>query len=362
MRSHKKYRAYLWTCALLVLTCSGSAFAQPVSDTARAAARGQTAGLSGSDRLRMFAWGKWLETGEAPRTAFEAMRAALIRNGYYFDGHTPTIVWADAYATPHLSYDSNVNGGMTQHSFTSGRLLFEVDPAYRAIPDIVLEVEGGAEARLAWENGHTFEAVAAGGFGWAPATDLTLSHSSVQVCSRNNVTHWIFLDGCYLHARSVRDLGAASSDQTSMRLSTLFQTTAAAHEIGGALAKVRTHDYDQTTYGLSVESVWDQAVTDVSATFGEPVKGQTVLDRRVAVDVRWRLRGHAMGVGLWNATARGGTFLGVDQIDSTTGLLLSWQANSGTTIEAGYSRTTSTAKIYNNDGVTLQLQFEDFGR
>jgi hypothetical protein len=349
--------------ALSILLCliPEVTFAEAGPDLATSATRGQMAGLSGSERLRMFVWGKWLETDQAPRNVIEAMRGALTRNGYYHDGPVPRIVWTDLYATPLLGYETNVNGGVAQDSFTTGGFIFDVDPAYRAVSGVVVGLDGSAETRIAWRNGHTINAAVEGSAGWAPENGIDFSRGSVQLCSRNNLTRWVFLDGCILHAASNRVLSSSTIDQTSVTLSTLFQTAAAYHEVSGEVAETQTNDYDQKTATLALNTVWNQAVTGLAVTFGELVAGQTVLDRRIGFDLRWQAGRHPVGFGLWHSTSRGGTFLGIDQIDNAAGVSVSWQTRPGTTIKAGYTRTLSTAAFYNDDSVFLRVQFDGFG-
>lgn len=346
-----------------------AALAEPTSDMAQIVARGQMAGLAGSERLQLFAWGQWLETGQAPRQTVDAMRNALNRQGYYHDGGTPALVWSDAWASPMLAYDTNVNGGVTQESFSVSGFLFEADPAFLAISDVVLGLDTSAIARIAWGTGHTIEATVDAAFGVGLDSGLTLFASTVQLCSRNNPSRWIFVDGCLLRAASERDLAGTTLDQASLSVSSLFQTPAGYHELTGQLTEARTNGYDQTSATLMLDTVWDQAVTGLSVTLGEPVENTTVLDRRIALDVRWQLggslagplNGSLAGIGLWHETSSGGTFLGLDQIDKETGVILSWQPRPRTTVEAGYARTLSTADLYDNESFSFQIRFAPFG-
>lgn len=318
------------------------------------------AGLSGSERLRMFAWGKWLESGPAPRAVVEAMENTLIQNGFYHDAAVPSVVLKDIRISPQLSYETNINGGVAQDSFTAGPFIFDVDPAYRAIPGVVIGINGSAEARVAWLNGHTVNSIAEGLVGWAPESDIAYRRGSVQICTQNNLVRWLFLDGCVLHAENDRALKSTSIDQTSFKLSSVFQTVLAYHELTGEIAKTEMQGYNQTTATIALNSVWDQLVTGVSFTFGDPIDEQNVLDRRVTFDVRWEAGGHPVAFAIWHATSRGGTFLGIKQIDDSIGLNVSVQARRGLSFEVGYERTESTAALYNDESVSLRMQFDGF--
>jgi len=343
---------------VLLLTGTDAALADPVP--VQTVARGQTAGLSGSERLRTFAWGKWLDTGQAPREIVAAMRSALTRQGFYHDGEAPALVWTDARAAPLLGYETNVNGGVAQDSFTFGAYVFEAVPEVRAVPGIVLGIDGSGLARFAWDTGRTLEVAASGTFGWAPQSDHSFRRGTVQLCSRNHVVRWIFLDACLLQAVSARDLASSSIDRASLTLSKLFEAPSAWHELSGELATTRTGTYEQTTGSIALGSVWDHAVTDASFTLGAPVDGITALDYRLAFDIRWLAGGHPTAIGFWTSASSGGNFLGVERVDEASGITASWQATSGLTAEIGYARVNSTADLYDDESVTFRLRVDDW--
>ena len=350
----------LLTLPLLLCLLPRLVAAEGANSPESATSRGAVASLSGSERLRMFAWGKWLETGSPPQTVVDAMRGTLVQNGFYHDAAVPAVVRSNVYLAPQLSYETNVNGGVAQDSFAAGGFIFDVDPAYRAVSGLVIGVNGSAETRVAWMNGHTINTTAEGFVGWAPESDIGYRRGSIEICSQNNLVRWLFFDGCILHAANDRILSSSSIDQTSFKLSSLFQTASVYHELTSEIAKTETQDYSQTTATIALNSVWNDLVTGLSITFGEPNAEQTVLDRRVAIDVRWEAGGHPIGLGVWTATSRGGTFLGVDQVDDAIGVNVSVQARRGLSIEAGYAQTVSTAALYNDQSVSLQFQFDGF--
>ncbi len=331
------------------------------ADPARTATRGQTAVMSGSDRLRIFAWGKWLETGQAPREIVDAMQGALVRQGFYHDGPEAGVVWTDVRAAPLLGFDTNINGGVAQDSFTFAGFTFEAAPEVRAVSGIVAGLEGGGTARLAWDTGRTVEISANGTYGWAPGRDLSYYRGTLQLCSRNTVVGWIFADGCVAHAVSERDLASQRLDRASLTLSTLFETPAAWHELSGELAVTRTDTVEQTTATVTLGSVWDLAVTEASLTVGDPVAGITGLDHRVAVDIRWQAGGYPTGIGLWQSASSGGRFLGVPRADTATGITAFWQARPGLSVEVGYSVVNSTADLFDDESVTFQVRLDDPG-
>ncbi|WP_226783205.1 hypothetical protein [Oceaniglobus trochenteri] len=345
-------------CLAIAALCAAPTQADPAAG--RAVALGQTAALAASERLRTFAWGKWLETGPAPRSVVGAMRGALERQGFYHDGATPRLVWRDFRAAPLIAYESNVNGGLAQDSFTFGDYVFTADPALRALPGVVLGIEASGAARLAWGTGRLVEIMGEGALGWAPTEDLGFHRGAVQLCSRNNLVRWVFLDGCLLGAANARSLSSANLGRASLALSTLFETPVGYHELRGELAQTHADTYDQATATLSLATVWTHAVTEMSLTLGAPVEGQTVLDHRASLDLRWMAGARPVSIGLWHSVSNGGQFLGLAREDRSLGLTLSWQARPGVTFELGYARIDSTADLFDDESASFRVRLGDF--
>lgn len=309
----------------------------------------------------MFFWGKWIETGRAPRYIVEAMRGGLTRQGFYHDADTPDVILLDRSAGPTLAYDSNINGGLTQDSFSVGGLLFEADPDLRAVPGVVAGIGAGGIGRLAWSPGRYVEAAVGGAAGWAPASALGVLDGSVKLCSRNHLRRWTFLDACLLQGWSARDLTDQSVTRGSLALSTIFDTDDGWHEITGQLDRTDFEEYSQVTTTLGLASVWGKAVTDTSLTLGVPVEGTTALAHRIALDVHWVMANRPVSLSLWRATARGGSFLGISREDESIGLSYQWQARGGPQFEIGVTRRESTADIYDQVDASFRIRFDGFG-
>lgn len=325
------------------------------------ASSAQVAQLARSERLRMFVWGKWIETGQAPREIVDAMRSGLTRQGFYHDADTPKIILLDSSAGPTLAYDRNINGGLAQDSFSLGGLVFDADPDLLAIPGIVLGLGAGGVGRLALSRGSYLEATVSSAAGWAPASTLGVFDGSVQLCARDHLVRWNFLDACLVQGWSARDLTNQSITRGSMALSTIFETDHGWHEVSGQLARTEFDEYAQITTTLGIESVWDRVVTETSVTLGVPVEGTTALAHRMALDVHWLMARQPVSLSLWRVTARGGSFLGTSREDQSIGLTYQWQASGGPLVEIGVTRRDSTVDIFDQVDASFRLRFDGFG-
>lgn len=316
------------------------------------------ASISGSERLRMFAYGKLLETDVAPRAAAVQMKQTLIRQGFYYEPGLRRMIAAEAWAAPVLSYDGNINGGTLQDSFVFNGFEFEADPAYRAKAGAVFGLSAGSVGRLAWANGRYLEGRLRGEAVWSPEHRIGRSNAELALCSRNHLAGWTFVDLCHTLSKVDRELGSSTSRKTALSLTHLFTTGASHHEITAELANT---DYDtgsQPAVTLAWGAVWNSAATKLSLTKAAGVDGETALNSRIAAEVQWLWQGRVVGMDLWHQSADGGTFLGTPRADKATGFGLSYQIRTGLTAQVGYMVNRSTADFFDYAQVTVNMRYD----
>jgi hypothetical protein len=319
--------------------------------------RAQIAGIIGSDRLRMFTYGKLLETHAAPRAVVVRMKQAMVRQGFYYDPGANRIIAAEAWAAPVLSYDGNINGGTLQDSFSYNGLVFDADPESRAKAGVVMGLSAGGIARLAWANGRYFEGQLRAEAVWSPKYNIGRSSTALGVCSRNHVTEWTFLDLCHTTSTVNRELRASTSQQTALSMTRLFQTDLASHEMTFEVARAQDADGYQPLATLTWAAVWDRAATKLSLTKAEPKRFDTALRDRIAADVQWLWGGRAVGVTLWQQRASGGYFLGSSRSDIATGISLSYQLRPNITAQIGYSTNHSNIDFFDVTQTSVNFRF-----
>ncbi|MDO9524883.1 MAG: hypothetical protein Q7J57_05000 [Gemmobacter sp.] len=315
--------------------------------------------ISGSERLRLFADGKLLETGHASRSAVAQMKKGLETQGFYHDLGTPRVIATETWAAPIISYDGNINGGVLQDSFTFNGLVFEADPAFRAKGGVVMGLSAGGVVRLAWDNGRYVEGLVRAEGVWSPRHKVGRSTAELALCSRNHVTGWSFLDLCYNAAIIDRELGTSTAQDVSLSATQLFQTSAGYHELTAELSGAHYDTGRQTSVTLSWSAVWDGVATKLSLTHAAPIPGETALNSRIAADVKWLWSGRTMGLGLWHQRSGGGAFLGAPRADDATGVKLSYQLRQGLTAQVGYMTNQSSVDFFDYAQASVTFRFDN---
>lgn len=348
---------YLSLCAALLgtLLCpvvSGDAAKADVVDRAR------IAGIAGTDRLRMFTYGKFLETGVAPRAVVGRMKKLMVGQGFYYAPGERHVIAAEAWAAPVLNYDSNINGGVLKDSFTFNGFVFDADPTYRAKAGVVMGVAAGGLSRVAWASGRYVEMQLRAESVWSPEYNIGRSTAALSLCSRNHVKDWTFLDLCHSATGSDRALGSSTSQETALSATQLFETGAGYHEVTAEVAQLQDAAGSQPAATLSWGAIWDRVATKLSVTKAAPKAGETALNSRIAADAQWLMGGHAVGVGLWHQRFSGGAFLGTARSDAATGINLSYQPRPGMTVQLGYMENHSNIDFFDVSQSSLQVRFD----
>ncbi|MEO8242005.1 MAG: hypothetical protein ABI832_06800 [bacterium] len=339
-----------------LLLCLG--LVHPLPSSADVTSRAGIAQISGSERLRLFAFGKMLETGMAPRAAVLQMKQDMVVQGFYYDAGTSRLIDKNGWLAPVLRYDGNINGGALRDSFVFDGQVFDAAPDFRAKAGVVAGLAGGGAVRLAWSNGRYLEARVQGDAVWSPDYRIGRTTAELALCSRNHLTGWTFLDFCHSAAVTSRDLGSTTTQATDLSLSQLFAAGEGYHELTADLSQASYDIGQQPALTLSWDAVWDQASTRLALTVAAPIKGETVLRQRLDVGMNWQWHGRSMGVDLWHQRADGGTFLSSPRADTTTGIGLSFDIRPGVTTQIGYLVNRSTVDLFRYDQLSVNIRFD----
>ncbi|SEC61820.1 hypothetical protein [Rhodobacter sp. 24-YEA-8] len=358
MPSRKSLRA--WFRAALVGVCLvGLAAGQAEADTSDLT---RNAFLSGSERLRLRAFGTALEAGRLGPAETLFMRRELLAQGYGVEPGQLSLTARRLSFAPVLGWDGNINGGVLQDRLTIGGLVLEADPAFRAKAGLVFGGAGGAMARFAWGPGRVVELTAGGELAWSPRHEIGRADAALSLCSRNHLQDWVFLDLCALGTRSWRELDTSNAHRLSAELSKVFAAGGSVQQAGLRYEAVSTSGGMQDRLRLSLERIGRAGVSDIALTLGAKVDETTVLRQRIEAGYSWARAGRDWRIDLWHQRAEGGAFLGQPREDRSHGFGLSASLRPGVTLRLGVMSSRSTAAIADYDQITFDIRFSNLLR
>ncbi len=336
--------------AMLCMLQAGPAGADPFT-------LGQTAVLSSSERLRIFALGRALETGAAVRAQVELLRRDMVGQGFYHDSASPAIISHRSSIQPQLGYDPNINGGFHVWQLYMGDWVLEAPEDARAQPAFTLGAGGSAEARMAWAEGRFISANLSAGAAWAPELDIGRNHLRAELCSRNHLVGWTFLDLCAEATRSDRKLGRSESGLVSAQISRITAFGGGYHELSAGLGRRMLQRADQNILTFGWGAIWDSVATEVSVTLGAPAGDTFALRHRVTAEARWRTFGHASVATIWHERVAGGTFLGEARADDSLGVSLAQSVTPRVSLSVGAMQTRSSVDFFSYEQILLAVNF-----
>lgn len=336
---------------LLVLICAAPRAGADALDRARLAP------LVSSERLRLFTLARAVDTSRAQPAVTRALRRALHETGFYHQG-APAIIARDARISPVLAWDDNINGGYFSNHLDLGSLIFDTDPANMARPGLVFGARLDASARLAWGEGRVIDLHAGVELGWSPRYDIGRAFASVEACSRNHLTGWVFADFCATASGAHRSLSDSHSAGASAALVRLFEAGGGTHEVSVEIERRMLAGGAQTGLTLGWSSVWNRAVTEFSLGTATAIPGASATRLQLSARVGWVWRDRPVSLSVWHMQASGGMLLGMARDDQVTGIGLSVQARPGVSVEISHQVTRSTIALFNEARTGLSVRFQ----
>ncbi|SNT42213.1 hypothetical protein SAMN05421763_11719 [[Luteovulum] sphaeroides subsp. megalophilum] len=317
---------------------------------------GRSGDLVVSERLRILAHGRALADGASPIARTLSLKADMIAQGFY---HESGIGWVrtEASLSPTLGWSPNLNGGLARSRIALGGGWLEIDPAYVARSGATAGLLFESEARLAWGSGRFLQIEADGTISRARQSGDERRDRWLQLCGRNHLLGWSFLDLCLTQRESDRSLSQYEQREATLQFARLFTAPNSYHEIRLDLTERRQPEYRQPRAGLEWHSVWSGLATRFGIGVGQAVEGRTVERLDVFADLRWRMAGAVTGLALWQSRASGGQVFGIAQSDVSTGVALFRQITPVLDVSVQYVRTRSSVDLFDNQQVGLDLSW-----
>jgi hypothetical protein len=331
--------------AVAALALAGPVHAQPVDpawDAARALALGRTGALVPSERLRMLAFGRALGAGVGGPAETAALRADLVRQGFYHRG-PPAVIGAQAAIRPLALADANLNGGIAEAALIlPGGLVLVPVPGARAVGGLAFGAAAEGALRIAWSPGRFLDLRGGLFAAHAPGPALTLGGAQAEVCARNHLAGWTFADLCWRSERSFRRLSDSRAEAAEASIAHLWSGRTAHHEATLAAGWRAIDGAGQPTLRAELVSAWPGLATRAGVTLAGEAPGRVAERLRGFVELRGRAGGGVAGIALW-ASRSEGAFLGSIRRDDSFGATVFGTLPGGLVVTAGVAQTESSA-------------------
>lgn len=184
---------------------------------------------------------------------------------------------------PVLTYDSDINGGVSKDGFNLSGFDFVIPEDERRKSGVVLGAAMDASVRYALGRQTVADISGWVSHVWSPKHDITKTSAGMSACVTKQMERDLYLSGCAAYALFQTDLKDDQSLMGEVKVNRLFGGDSAIHDVGLGVSRVGVKDrstgdgYAQTRVTLSGTTLFVSGdFAGYGATFGEKVDGEKV--------------------------------------------------------------------------------------
>ena len=319
---------------------------------------------SGSERLALYSYTEFLKENpsvsalNAVNTQMRNLAFAIFENNSL---PQTGIIFRQGRLAPVLSYDDNINNGNRNTSFDLGGFVFEGSPETIAKEGVVIGAEIGGTLRYAYDRGRYLDVSGGLSAVYSPEHEISKYTALINVCSRNHVRDWTFVDFCANAAGQSTNLSESVSYAANMSVTQLFSLGGYDHEVTGSLEQNYFENYDQAQLGgVLTTSLGTPGSITVGFELGEDVTDELHLNNRIYVSYNTSVFQRPLSFKIERELYDGGTFFGQDRVDETLTLGVRTRVSEQITVGITARRNESTIDFYDYDTIGLSLGFTGF--
>jgi hypothetical protein len=310
---------------------------------------------SGSPRLALYS----LVTRRPPG-ALQTVHALANGQGLTFpaSGGPPRRIGGGVSAFPVLGFDRNINGGIPSDTIIIIGLPFTINPDAQANAGVVAGAGLGGSIAFAVARGTVLTATAEASRAWSPEHHLGRSDASASVCASRFIEGWTFIDLCGGALYQARDLSATNERSLSLRVSRLYSLGTSDQELGLRLTRADRRTYRKASYDIDWRGAFDGVGTvSLRLGFGEEEFGFQSLRDQAEIGLTRPVLGRPTTVSAGMVRENGSSLFGIPREDRTVTLTVRRPLTDRVSARIGLTRTRSTISAFDDQGVTLDLDF-----
>ncbi|MXU66695.1 hypothetical protein [Oceanomicrobium pacificus] len=313
-----------------------------------------------SERLQTFYLAEKLRLGAEDPVTRARLVQLLRQQGFTQEWKAegkPFALSTSGFLFPVLEYDPNINGGFANDSFSLGGFTFTLDPELVGRAGFVAGAGAAGYLRALYGRGRFLDGTLRASIGAAPAEDgLQVRRIGGELCSRNHVDDWKFVDLCGRYERADRDLTEFEEVQGDLSGTHLFAVGDQRHEARLTLRRVAGDAFGQTQAGGTLTSLWaPRFATTIFGGVGAAVPGHMAMSREARVAATTVLYDRPVQLSVGYQRANGGTFFGQAREEDIWSTSISVPINDDLAVSVGYQQTRSTVDLFARQGPFLTL-------
>lgn len=257
------------------------------------------------------------------------------------------------YVQPLLSWARNINGGNPDRPLDVTFYIDDdgnpdtppvpVEVSFTAQPPfeqagVLGGLRAGIQGRYIYRPGGYFDFNVYGSYEYAPAHDIGVSAYFGRLCSYNGFRLNWTLDACITTSEINRKYSLDKLDTADLSVSRMFDFGPGFHQrVYAGMRNADTLDYEQPQYFFGIQNISERfPFLAIEATFGEPVRNQTVLLQAVSATVSDQLFGRPFSLSLSHVYSGGEYIFGTERTERQLLVSAAYNVWRGYYVQVGY--------------------------
>jgi len=277
--------------------------------------------------------------------------------GLGLEGEADTFT-LNPFVAPILDYETDINGGNPDRPLQLGNITFVGDPNFVRKEGIVVGAGAGIFGRYLAGEGRYVDYSVGASYAHSVEHDIGIQKRFGNICSKNHIKRFWYLDGCARTNYIEKDLSEETSHTLSLTGSKLFSSTPNnEHQVSLGINRLFAERYEQNQLSIGFQTIHSNGWhTSLNSTLGEKVKAENALREAYAASLSLPVFNRRLSLGGSYSEANGSRLLGIKRKDKTWAASLSYNVYSSIDVVIGYVETTSTIDFFDVSTPTVGLR------
>lgn len=265
----------------------------------------------------------------------------------------------NSYIAPVLDYETDINGGNPNKPLQLGDISFTGEPDLVRKEGIVAGARSGAYGRFLLGEGRYVDYGFEMSYAHSFEHDIGLQRRFVNVCSKNHINNWWYIDGCANSSYVEQDLTEKLRNTLSLTTSKLFTLAGDSHhQASFGVNRVYDKDYEQNQLVLGLDTIHSNGwYSSINTVFGESIDGEMATREAVSASLALPVRNRRLTLSASYSESDGAKLLGFKRADDTWSVSAAYNVYKAVDLSVGYTETVSTIDYFDVSTPTVSVSF-----
>ena len=253
--------------------------------------------------------------------------------------------------------ESNINGGNPDKPLVLGNLTFLSDSNRLLKHDYAITPSVNFSGRIIFGVERLIDINVQGSKALGIKTGASISRSSVNICSKNSVGNWLYIDACSTLRTERKALNNQSTQTDELQLERLTSLGSTYYAFAVKLISSSLNNARQLGHAVSVTRMTGEAANSIEIFKADVIDGQHRLTASVLATHQTKFLGSPMALTLSHAKSTGGRLLGTRLEETTRTMQISFEPIKRYRFTLGHTKNQSDISYFSTSHFILEFNY-----